>query len=275
MKKFLTCILTLWLISLIFLVGLTLNIKSIVLESTDIIIKDEITESLIDLIENEVDVDKEKIKKEINETLKENKNIRNLTETVYDKFLDTINGKTNQTKIDLTKELDSLINEGEIILNKYGITITEESKEEIKTIINSDEIQKFFNETLDEINEEMTEETKNNIKIFTYVTSTSFKLLITIFIIIAIVLIGILKKSYYKWLSNLGISLITTGIIFALLSTLILSIITEEIPGINPSFGINTFIITTIIMGIIMIITNIILTKYLKNNEENKIITEE
>lgn len=275
MKKFLTCILTLWLISLIFLVGLTLNIKSIVLESTDIIIKDEITESLIDLIENEVDVDKEKIKKEINETLKENKNIRNLTETVYDKFLDTINGKTNQTKIDLTKELDSLINEGEIILNKYGITITEESKEEIKTIINSDEMQKFFNETLDEINEEMTEETKNNIKIFTYVTSTSFKLLITIFIIIAIVLIGILKKSYYKWLSNLGISLITTGIIFALLSTLILSIITEEIPGINPSFGINTFIITTIIMGIIMIITNIILTKYLKNNEENKIITEE
>ena len=258
MKKFLTCILTLWLISLIFLVGLTLNIKSIVLESTDIIIKDEITESLIDLIENEVDVDKEKIKKEINETLKENKNIRNLTETVYDKFLDTINGKTNQTKIDLTKELDSLINEGEIILNKYGITITEESKEEIKTIINSDEMQKFFNETLDEINEEMTEETK-----------------ITIFIIIAIVLIGILKKSYYKWLSNLGISLITTGIIFALLSTLILSIITEEIPGINPSFGINTFIITTIIMGIIMIITNIILTKYLKNNEENKIITEE
>ena len=70
MKKFLISILTLIITLALIVLGLTFNLKSMIIDTTDIILKKEITNQITDYLADNTDYNKEDIKKSIDKSIK-------------------------------------------------------------------------------------------------------------------------------------------------------------------------------------------------------------
>ncbi len=269
MRKFLIGILTLLITIALIGLGLTLNLKSMILDTTDIILRKEITNDLAEYIGDNTEYNKEEVKESIDKFLNENELIKNIVGTYMDKFIDALNDK-EVTNIDLSRELENIINESEPILKEYGITIFEEDKNELLSEISGEEINKTFNESVMEFKNEMTSEDKMFLDIFGFITSTSFKLMVIGGIIVLLILIALLKKSYYKWLSNFGGALIFSGIVLGILIPLLMDVVIKEIGEdfILSYSSFSTYGYISIGIGVVLIIISIFIPKIINKKKE-------
>ena len=272
MKKFLISILTLIITLALIVLGLTFNLKSMIIDTTDIILKKEITNQITDYLADNTDYNKEDIKKSIDKVLNENELIKKTVNTYMDKFINVLNDK-EVTDIDLSQELESIINDSEPILKEYGITISEEDKKELLNEVSGEEINKTFNESVMEFKKEMTSEDKTILNIFNFITSTSFKLMLIGGVIVLLILIALLKKSFYKWLSNFGMSLIFSGIVLGILIPLLMDTIIKEIGEefIISYSSFSTYGYVSIGIGVILIVINILIPKIINKKKELEI----
>ena len=272
MKKFLISILTLIITLALIVLGLTFNLKSMIIDTTDIILKKEITNQITDYLADNTDYNKEDIKKSIDKVLNENELIKKTVSTYMDKFINVLNDK-EVTDIDLSQELESIINDSEPILKEYGITISEEDKKELLNEVSGEEINKTFNESVMEFKKEMTSEDKTILNIFNFITSTSFKLMLIGGVIVLLILIALLKKSFYKWLSNFGMSLIFSGIVLGILIPLLMDTIIKEIGEefIISYSSFSTYGYVSIGIGVILIVINILIPKIINKKKELEI----
>ena len=261
MRKFLIGILTLLITIALIGLGLTLNLKSMILDTTDIILRKEITNDLAEYIGDNTEYNKEEVKESIDKFLNENELIKNIVGTYMDKFIDAL---------DLSRELENIINESEPILKEYGITIFEEDKNELLSEISGEEINKTFNESVMEFKNEMTSEDKMFLDIFGFITSTSFKLMVIGGIIVLLILIALLKKSYYKWLSNFGGALIFSGIVLGILIPLLMDVVIKEIGEdfILSYSSFSTYGYISIGIGVVLIIISIFIPKIINKKKE-------
>ena len=262
MKKFLISILTLIITLALIVLGLTFNLKSIIIDTTDIILKKEITNQITDYLADNTDYNKEDIKKSIDKVLNENELIKKTVDTYLNKFMDVLNDK-EVTDIDLSQELESIINDCEPILKEYGITISEEDKKELLDVVSGEEINKTFNESVLEFKNEMTSEDKTILNIFNFITSTNFKLMLISGTIILLGFIALLKKSFYKWLSNFGGALVFSGIVLGILIHILLDTIMKEMGTDIIVFysSLSTYGYVSIGIGVILIVINILIPK--------------
>lgn len=269
MKKLLIGILTLLMFIALVCLGLVFNVKNLIVDTVDVVLKKEITNEIVDYIGDNTNYNKDEVKKSIDKVLSENESIKKTVNTYMDKFMDIMNDKKVEN-IDLSKELESIINDSEPILKEYGITISEKDKQEILEAASSEEINKAFNETITEFKTDMPSEAKMALDIFNFVTSTTFKLILIGSIVLILILIAILKKSYYKWLSNFGGSLILSGIIIGLLIPIAIDAISKELEdGIVLSYNsFSTYGYISIGIGIVAIILNIVIPKIINKNKQ-------
>lgn len=268
MKKLLIGILTLLMFIALVCLGLVFNVKSLIVDTIDVALKKEITNEIVDYIGDNTNYNKEEVKKSIDKVLNENESIKKTVNTYMDKFMDIMNDKKVEN-IDLSKELESIINDSEPILKEYGITISEKEKQEILEVASNEEINKAFNETITEIKTDMPREAKIVLDIFNFITSTTFKLILIGSIALLLVLIACLKKNYYKWLSNFGGSLILSGIIIGVFIPIAIDTISKELEdGIMISYSsFSTYGYISIGIGIVAIIINIVISKIIKNKK--------
>lgn len=269
MKKFLIGILTLIMTIVLIAFGLVINLKSMVVDTIDVVVKKEITNEIVNYIEDNTDFNKEEVKTSIDKVLNENETIKKTVDSYLDRFMDIMNDK-KVNDIDLSKELESIINDSEPILKEYGITISEKDKKELLETVSSEEINKAFNETITEIKGDMPTEVKMALDIYNFVTSTTFKLILIGGVVVLLIFIALLKKSYYKWLSNFGGSLFISGIVIGILLPIVLDALLKEIGnGVTISSGsFSTYGYISICMGIVAIIINIIIPKIINKNKE-------
>ena len=272
MKKFLISILTLIITLALIVLGLTFNLKSIIIDTTDIILKKEITNQITDYLADNTDYNKEDIKKSIDKVLNENELIKKTVDTYLNKFMDVLNDK-EVTDIDLSQELESIINDCEPILKEYGITISEEDKKELLDVVSGEEINKTFNESVLEFKNEMTSEDKTILNIFNFITSTNFKLMLISGTIILLGFIALLKKSFYKWLSNFGGALVFSGIVLGILIHILLDTIMKEMGTDIIVFysSLSTYGYVSIGIGVILIVINILIPKMINKKKELEI----
>ncbi len=262
MKKILISILTLIITLALIVLGLTINLKSMIVDTTDIILKREITNQITDYLADNTNYNKEDIKKSIDKFLNEDELIKKTVDKYMNKFMDVLNDK-EVTDLDLSLELESIINGCEPILKEYGVTISEESKKELLDAARGEEINKTFNESVMEFKNDMTSEDKEILNIFNFITSTSFKLMLIGGIVILLGFIALLKKSFYKWLSNFGGALIFSGIVLGILIHLLLDTLMKEMgTDIIISYSsFSTYGYVSIGIGVILIIINIFIPK--------------
>lgn len=271
MKTFLRGILTTILVLVLMTLGFTLSTKKMITSTADNLIKNEMKKTIIETIENETkDELPDNTKKKIEDTITNNKSIQEVMDKNLDSILDMIGNQDSTEKIDITEDLDSLVEVGEEILKEYDIELSEEAKEEIISSVSKEEINDTVNKMIKEAKTDIPEDTKTMIQTYQYVSGTTFKMILVGIAIILLLLIALLKKSYYGWLSNFGIAAVITGIMSAFLLPLTISalvgIITEgEIVISTTSLSIYGYILLG--LGIISIFAKKFIQKSVTTKE--------
>lgn len=228
MKKLLIGILTIFITVNFILLGLSINLKGTIVDTVGIIVKENVVENIADYLEENTSVSKDDAKKSINEILESNNTIKKTVNGYFDKIMDIMNDK-EVTDINIASDIEILINENESTLKKYGINITEEDKKGITSVVSNEEINKKLNESITEFKNSMPSEAKIAIDIFNFVRGTTFKIILVSVIVTFLALIALLKKSPYKWLVNLGIASVLSGLSVGVLVPSILKFITESL----------------------------------------------
>lgn len=211
MKKFLRGLLTIVLTFLLIALGIVLSFKTMLINTADQMIKREMTHQFINTMqEQNSEVDEEAIQK-IKETIEKNETIQDIMNTYFDQVIEIL-GSEEELKINITEDLNTLVDEGEKILKEYGITITPAEKEELLDMVSMEEVNTLLNETLAEAKQNLPEQIKEEIKIYQFIMGPTFKVMLCGVILLDLLFIALLKKSAYKWLSNLGGSSLIVGL---------------------------------------------------------------
>lgn len=267
MKAFLRGILTICLVFLLVIFGVVINMKEVLVGTTEHLVKQELKKSIgtfasqyTDQVSNATDI----IQK-VEDQIDNNEMIKKVIDTYYDEIIDVLKNKEVHIQIDLSKELDDLISDGEKILSDYGITITEEEKQELLSKVSTDTVNEFVNETITDMKTSLNGDAKVVLDSYLFVTSNSFKIMLCSFILLAVLCIALLKKSYYKWLSNFGgacvLSGFITGVLFPVLADVIEKMM-EEYGFVLSMTSIGTYGYILIGFGILSCVVSFVISKY-------------
>lgn len=271
MKKFCLFILGNLLFVLVLILIFSFNIGKVVNKNIiSSLIKDTvITESTKVLVEDEVE--EEKIAA-IKSKIQSNKNIDEMVSKYTDITMDSLSGK-DIDDVDLSGDIKNIIMENkDIIEDELDVKVSDSDIEKAIDEANKNgELNKVYKEAIENTKSNLSDEAVSALKIYNIIIKTSFQLFVLLGIIIVCVLIGIVKKSLYKWLFNLGISSLISSIINTMLFTLFTLFINLSLDNIGNSFTVN--VLDSIILPIIVFVSSIILLivyKILKNKLENK-----
>jgi len=273
MRKILTFILTLFLTIFLVLFGFVISAKDILVNTTEVLIKNEIKTNFVNTIEQytETKIPIETIDK-IEKEITNNQTIKKIIDDNYDEVIKVLSNKDAKIDIKVSDYLNDLIEENKRILEENNIIITEEAKKEILAIADSKEVNTLINDTINEIRNDLDEQVFVVINTYSFLTSNTFKLIMIALIVIDLILIALLKKSPYKWLSNLASSSIITGLLLAIILPIIIDKLLALLElGNKITISINMlknygFIVLAI--SIIAIITDIVISKLNKKNLE-------
>lgn len=264
MKKILIRLLTIWIILLLFIFGIVLNMKVVLLNTMNQLIKKELENNIINIIKQKNLEEENQIKEELKKSFENNDSIKNIMNTYLDTIVDMINNDT-KTNINIKSDIENLIETSQNILQEYGITLTEEEKNEILSVVSSNEINDLLNEEITNIKKDIPKEIKTFFKVYEILTSTTFKICIGVLLVVSLLFIGLLKKSYYKWLSNLGEASLITGLFLAILFPICLNYIVMQLTIENaitiPIISIKNYGYACFAFGIIEIILTIVISK--------------
>lgn len=279
MKGFLRGILTVWITVLLMAFTLLLSVKGVIIHTADTMMKKELTDHVVStIVENSASDISDEVIDEVKNTIQNNPEIKQMMDQYFDQALDILSSDGSTGRIDVSKELNGLIDEGEKILNDHGVTITEEQREELNSIASSEEINNLVNDTIQDVKEDLPSSTRGVLKTYKSLTSGSMKVGIIVLIIVSLILIALLKKSYYKWLSNFGGSLLASGIIVGVilpfLFNALLSLIDEGDLGIS-FFSLSTNGYVLIALGIISIVLYMIIPKLIMKKKKDSTLPEE
>lgn len=259
LKKIILGFLNLLLLNLIILLIISINLKSFI---SDGIIKETIKEQIVVIPYQESPTDSNVESEQINKIL-ESKEVQDLINKYIDITISGITDEKNLSKINLEKDmLKYLKNNKELLEKELGIEITDEIVEATEESLKSKELSESFKQTITNASKNISPEERFLLNAYSFLTSLDFKILVLVLITLDLILIGIIQKSYYKWLKSLGISLILSG-----LGTLFMSMAVKAIV-VNLSslkeFNIKALTYSSIILmivGIILSITQIFIDK--------------
>lgn len=259
LKKIILGFLNLLLLNLIILLIISINLKSFI---SDGIIKETIKEQIVVIPYQESPTDSNVESEQINKIL-ESKEVQDLINKYIDITISGITDEKNLSKINLEEDmLKYLKNNKELLEKELGIEITDEIVEATEESLKSKELSESFKQTITNASKNISPEERFLLNAYSFLTSLDFKILVLVLITLDLILIGIIQKSYYKWLKSLGISLILSG-----LGTLFMSMAVKAIV-VNLSslkeFNIKALTYSSIILmivGIILSITQIFIDK--------------
>lgn len=266
MKRFLRGLLTVCLVGLLVVFGIVLTMKEVLVGTTEHIVKQELKKNVVTFVsqyEGQGSFSSDAIKK-FEDQIENNQTIKKVINTYYDQIIDILSHNEVKVQIDLSQEMDSLIEDGEQLLKEYGIAITEEQKQELLSLVSSDTINAFVNDTITDIKTNLNDDTKAVIDSYTFVTSNTFKIMLCSFMLLAVVFLAVLTKSYYRWLSYFGVASIVSGVIVGILFPLLASVIEsmiEEYGFVISMTSISTYGYVLIGLGILSCVISSIVTK--------------
>lgn len=269
MKKFLMGICTLIIMICLIFLGIVINLEDAVVDTMNHVVEKEVKESVVVYLKDNTTINKEEIEKGIN-GLFASDDVKKIMNQCIDKAFDILTNKSTEA-INVTKEVEQLINDSESILKSYGVTLTESQKNELLEMTKDEEINKTIQNAIYEFKESMSPEIQKAVESYAFIRSKAFIYMLLGIIGISLLIIALLQKSYYKWLGELGGSCIFSGVVIGLLVPFIADFISKNLSSQNmyvistESFKTYGYIVVAI--GIISIIIKIVLSKILEKKE--------
>lgn len=266
MKKFLVGLITFLISILITLLGVSFSLKAFIVDNTNNIIEKELVSATEEVLK-EIDEIPEEAKVEVKKILEENKEIKKIMGNYFDIALDVLSGKTNIDDINITKDVEKILDESEGILKDYGITLSDDDKKQILDAVSDEEVTKVINDSIKDLQKEMPKNLQTGVQVYSFINSLTCKLVIIVLIIIGTILIALLKKSYYKWLGNLGVAAIVSGLFLGFIVPFVIDFVVESIEDVNITLSTSSFVTfgaITLIVGVVLSLAGIVLNKVIK-----------
>ena len=231
MKKIFNFLITICIFVLISLLCVSFCAKEIIINTlSKEIVRKEISSKVVDYAKEYYDdIDYDTLEK-LETGIGNNENIDKITEKYFDNIAESIT-KDSEIKLPDTKdELLDLINQNEYILEENGIEITNEEKDKIVEKLTSDgKLDKIYENVVVNIKSDISNEEKNAIDLYNKITTNTFRWLVISIIVILVLIIALIKKSFYKWTYNLAISFGLSGVLITLLIPPVMDIISNDL----------------------------------------------
>lgn len=220
MKKIFIALLTLIITALICLLSVSFCIKDIIVDTlSKEVVSLEIKEKVTSEIKKEyTDIDYDTLSK-VGDSIRTSSEVYNITDKYFDNIIESVI-KGDDVDVPKTKEeILNLINENEGILTRNGIEVSDSKKEEIASeLSDGGKLDKIYKNVRNSVKKNLSTKEIELVKMYDRMTKPLFRWIIISIILIATILIAVLKKTYYRWTLNLGVSFLLSGIVLALLT---------------------------------------------------------
>lgn len=279
MKKFANVVLTIIMICLIMLLCVNLSIKVMSTKAvTNAVVVQEASNGIEEVITQAFpDVSNENVKK-IEDAVKNNNALNDVTSELLDQITDAVSNGNDIDMATITDQLSKAVDENiPLIEEAIGKEITDEQKEQIQSKINDSDgaLQSKITETVEKV-QTSTPKTQEFIKTYKSLSDTPLRIISIVGIIIAIALLMLLNKSYFKWTLFGGIAAVISGAIVGLFMPLAVKAIEFTIGtrllGMSIDIPVDSLRVDgmiSAIVGIVLIIVYIILNKKFTKYERN------
>lgn len=210
--------------------------------------------------------------------LKDSEDINKLLEDervqeIINKYIDiTLDNLTSEEikNIDIESDIINYINENkELIKEITGKEVTNEMIEDTKKVIEESNLNESIEETIVSTKESISTEEKIVLKGYKEIISTKTRIITISLILLCLLLIALIDKSFYKWIKTGSICTIISGILVLLMGFILKIIVTSILP--LPSFNVSYLYksgLIQLIIGSIILIIYIILNKVLVKKGE-------
>ena len=226
MKKFLNILLTVIMVGVTIILCVNLSIRTMSTKTvTNACGVQEASNGIKEILNSTFpDVSNETIDK-VEDVIKNNDTLNNVTGDLLDQITESINNgsevKMDEILSQLSDALDKSIPE---IEEAIGKEIPQEQIDKIQTKLADEDstLQNKIKSTVEKI-QTATPGTKQFIKTYSTLSDTFTRVVCIISLIVIIVLLGVINKSYFKWTLCSGISSLSSGIIIGLFLPLVVN----------------------------------------------------
>ena len=177
----------------------------------------------------------------------------------------------DDNSIDVEDKIITFVKDNrELIEKEYDVQLSDEDIYSLERELSESNINEEYVKIKNDFNRSITEDEKFIINIYNFIVSDQFKIILGIISIVCLLLISVIKKSYYSWIVSLGISSIIAGVVgsvFGIFGDYLIS--TEILKNVDISLGIiSKYYISLIIGGIICIVVYFMIKKLVKSSKE-------
>jgi hypothetical protein len=276
MKRFLLVLLSFLISVLILALCVSYGIKSVVVNIiSDNIIKGEITSNVIEEIKDTYSNVSYDLLEEIEINTKNSDEVNKITQKYLGGILDSLSGKDEIEVPNTKEELLTIIEDNEKILKENGIDFTDEQKDHITSeLVESGVIDEVYKKLFDELKDNMSDNEEKLVSTYVFIQSNTFRMICFSSIFILLLIIALLKRSFYRWSVNLGISFVISGLLIIFLLPIMVNelgdIFASKLIGQNLSTNINNIVnygYVCVMLSALFIVIYIIGNKVTRYNE--------
>lgn len=218
---------------------------------------------------NELPIPKEIANSEDINKLLEDERVQEIINEYIDITLENLT--TEEIKnIDIEKDIIQYVTENkELIKEITGKEVTPEMIEDTKKVLEENKINETVEETIKSAKESISTEEKIVLKGYKEIISSKTRVVVISLILLCLLLIALIQKSFYKWIKTLSICTIISGVLVLLMTFIIQLLVTNLFP--LPSFSVGSLYTSGLIeisSGILVLTTYAIITKKLLKKGE-------
>lgn len=271
MKKVINVFLTIIMACVVVLLVISLSIRTISTKTiSNAFFEEEVSNNMKEVLANTFpDVSSENIDV-LENVIKDNEAINEVANDLLNHISDSISSGNKVDSETILNEISVAIDQNvPVIEEALGKDIPEEQIKEIQNKLTDEDsnLKNQIDQTVDKI-ENMDSSAKQVIKTYDALNNNVTKILCIISLIVIIVLLGIINKSFFKWSLFSGISLIVSGVIVGVIVPMIVNVVEvaigQRILGTTIDIAVNSLNIAGIIcavIGIVLIIVYAILNR--------------
>lgn len=271
MKKVINVFLTIIMACVVVLLVISLSIRTISTKTiSNAFFEEEVSNNMKEVLANTFpDVSSENIDV-LENVIKDNEAINEVANDLLNHISDSISSGNKVDSETILNEISVAIDQNvPVIEEALGKDIPEEQIKEIQNKLTDEDsnLKNQIDQTVDKI-ENMDSSAKQVIKTYDALNNNVTKILCIISLVVIIVLLGIINKSFFKWSLFSGISLIVSGIIVGVIVPMIVNVVEvaigQRILGTTIDIAVNSLNIAGIIcavIGIVLIIVYAILNR--------------
>ena len=291
-KKVIIVFLTIILVNLVSVLGFSISLKDLLVNG---IIKETVKSTIInrdygegnyvseitsDDIINNPNLSSEEsntllLNKDIINKLLEDEKVMELVDGYIDKTINAVVNGKEIDDIDIESDMINYIDENrETIQEATGVEITDETIQELRENYEDKHITRMYINSIESMNKSFSKTEKTVLNGYNFLISSKFKLIIIGLIILNLLFIALLKKSFYKWIKNLGYSFSIGGFGLVFIG-IIISYILKSIVGLST---INTMSLINIglifgVFGLLVFVVYLIIVKNIMNRDDGNVIS--